>query len=54
MSPMPVNAGANFTPDAATLRSHANAKPIPAPAHVPLIAAITGFGIVARLCTMGL
>ena len=52
--PIPVNAGAKRTPPAAIRKSQAKAKPMPAPAHVPLIAAMTGFGIVARLCTIGL
>jgi hypothetical protein len=36
---------ANFAPRAAKRRSHINARTKPSPAHAPLIAAMTGFGI---------
>ena len=51
---MPVNAVVNRTPAAATRRSQARARPRPAPAQVPLMAAITGLGMVARPVTTGL
>ena len=41
-------------PMAAMRKSQANASPAPAPAAIPLTAAITGFGIVASVVTIGL
>ena len=51
---MAENAVANVADSAATRRSQASAKPRPAPTAPPLIAAITGFGIVAIVATIGL
>ena len=54
VSPMPVNAVANRAPCAAIRRSQASARPSPAPAQVPLIAASTGLAIVASAVISGL
>ena len=53
VNPIAVNAVARRALAAATRRSHANARPSPAPTHVPLIDASTGFGIVVRVVTIG-
>ena len=53
VSPIAVNAVASRAPAAAMRRSHARAMPSPAPTQVPLIAASTGFGIVASAVTIG-
>ena len=44
-SPIPVNPTVNFALSAAIRKSQASAIPNPAPATVPLIAAMTGFSI---------
>ena len=54
VSPIPLKAVPNLAACAAIRMSHASAKPSPAPTHVPLMAAMTGLGIVAREVTIGL
>lgn len=48
-----LNAVPNLAVSAVTRRSQASAMPSPAPKQLPLIAAMTGFGMVTKAVTMG-